>query len=135
MIEVAAGLLFHHGKLLITQRPQGTHLAGLWEFPGGKRHPSESFQSCLARELHEELGILVSVGNLWHRVTHAYPGKDVYLEFYLCSLLKNSPPPTAIGCAALQWVTASGIGAYEFPAADRLLVDALQGQPEIWRNA
>ena len=55
-IEVSAGLIFRAGQLLITQRPAGGHLAGLWEFPGGKREPGETFEACLRRELQEELG-------------------------------------------------------------------------------
>ena len=56
-IEVSAGLVFRSGQLLITQRPAGGHLAGLWEFPGGKRELGESFEECLRRELQEELGV------------------------------------------------------------------------------
>ena len=58
-VEVAAGLVFREGKLLITRRSAGGHLGGLWEFPGGKREPGETFEQCLHRELREELGIEV----------------------------------------------------------------------------
>ena len=61
-IDVAAGLVFHQQKLLITQRLEGSHLAGLWEFPGGKRELGETFKGCLVRELREELGIEVALG-------------------------------------------------------------------------
>ncbi|MBO7107890.1 MAG: NUDIX domain-containing protein, partial [Verrucomicrobia bacterium] len=64
VILVTAGLVFHRGKLLITQRPAGTHLAGMWEFPGGKQDPGETLPECLARELREELGIEVEVHEL-----------------------------------------------------------------------
>ena len=60
-IEVAAGLVFRDGQLLITQRRMQDHLGGLWEFPGGKREVNESFEDCLRRELKEELGIEVKV--------------------------------------------------------------------------
>jgi mutator protein MutT len=63
IIEVAAGLVFHEGRLLITQRPATGHLAHLWEFPGGKREPDESFAACLRRELQEELAIEVAGGD------------------------------------------------------------------------
>ena len=69
VIEVAAGLVFRDGKLLITQRPAGGHLAGLWEFPGGKREPDESFEDCLRRELMEELGIEVEIGEQIESIT------------------------------------------------------------------
>src|SRR3954468_16443849 len=73
MIEVAAGLVFRSGKLLITQRYPEAHLGGLWEFPGGKREPQESFSECLQRELMEELGIEVEVLDLVETITHEYP--------------------------------------------------------------
>ena len=61
-IDVAAALIFRSGKLLITQRPADAHCGGLWEFPGGKRKPDETFEQCLVREIREELGVEVSVG-------------------------------------------------------------------------
>src|SRR6187402_801609 len=81
IIQVAAGLVFREGRLLITQRPPGGHLAGLWEFPGGKREADESFEDCLRRELREELGVEVDVGELVESITHEYPGKSVHLQF------------------------------------------------------
>src|SRR5438874_852480 len=71
-VEVAAGLLFHEGKLLITQRAAGVHLGGLWEFPGGKRETDESFEDCLRREFSEELGLDVEVQELIQTVVHSY---------------------------------------------------------------
>src|SRR5436190_15164399 len=61
-IDVAAGLIFRDGKLLVAQRFTQAHLGGLWEFPGGKREAEETFEACLVRELREELGIEVAVG-------------------------------------------------------------------------
>src|SRR5258706_5532480 len=90
-IDVAAALVFRNGKLLITQRHADAHLGGLWEFPGGKRHPGESFEDCLRRELMEELGIEVGVGKLLEEVTHAYPEKTVLLKFFLCRWMRHEP--------------------------------------------
>jgi len=70
-IEVAAGLIFRNGKLLITQRFNDSHCGGLWEFPGGKREPGETFEQCLARELNEELGIEAAVHELIKTIRHA----------------------------------------------------------------
>ena len=72
-IEVAAGLVLHDDRYLITRRKAGVHLGGLWEFPGGKREPGETFEECLRRELREELGIEVVVGALVESLTHAIP--------------------------------------------------------------
>ncbi len=131
VIEVAAGLVFRDGKLLITQRLADSHLGGLWEFPGGKRHPGETFEECLVRELHEELGIAVEVRQLLAAVTHAYPEKEVHLRFFRCQWLKHEPE--ALGCAAFKWITANEIGDHEFPAADAQILQQLRASPHSWR--
>src|ERR1041384_5996745 len=112
-IEVSAGLIFRNGKLLITQRHAGAHLGGLWEFPGGKREPGETFEQCLARELREELGVEVAVGELFEIVTHAYREKTVHLQSHLCRIIDGEPQP--LGCAALRWVNQSELGEFAFP--------------------
>ncbi len=130
VIEVAAGLIFRQGRLLITQRHAGAHLGGLWEFPGGKRHAGERYPECLRRELREELGIEVEVGSLFESLTHAYREKTVHLEFYLCRLVSGEP--SAIDCAAIAWVTAADLPHYEFPAADARLLGRLSHTPALW---
>ncbi len=130
-IEVAAGLVFRGGKLLITQRRPGAHLGGLWEFPGGKRERNESFKACLARELREELGIEVAVGELAASLTHAYPEKTVCLRFYRCRWVENEPRP--IGCSAFKWVGREGLAGHAFPAADARLLDRLTSDGRFWR--
>ena len=103
-IEVAAGLVFRSGQLLITRRHADAHLGGLWEFPGGKREAGESFDDCLRRELREELGIEVEVRELVETITHAYPEKTVLLKFFRCAWRANEPQP--LGCPAFAWVGA-----------------------------
>ena len=76
VIDVAAALVFRDGKLLITQRHADAHLGGLWEFPGGKREPNETFEACLARELREELGIEVDSGRVGGEPDPRLPGED-----------------------------------------------------------
>jgi mutator protein MutT len=131
-IEVAAGLVFRDGRLLITQRHAGSHLGGLWEFPGGKREPNETFPACLTRELREELGIEVLVGQCVESLTHAYPDKTVHLEFYRCQWQKHEPQP--LGCPAFKWVGAAELKDYAVPAADARLLEKLQRDKEIWRQ-
>src|ERR1017187_5283638 len=92
-IDVSAALIFRSGKLLITRRHSDAHLGGLWEFPGGKREPNETFEQCLARELREELGIEVKVGELFEEISHAYLEKTVRLKFFVCELLSGNPEP------------------------------------------
>lgn len=129
-IEVSAGLVFRHGKVLITQRHADAHLGGLWEFPGGKRETDETFEECLVRELREELGIEVEVGEVLESLTHAYPEKTVTLKFFRCRLTQGEP--RAIDCLDLKWVTAAELRDYEFPAADARLLQMLQNSPRLW---
>jgi 8-oxo-dGTP diphosphatase len=129
-IEVAAGLIFRDGRLLITQRRADDHLGGLWEFPGGKREPGETYEGCLRRELQEELGLEVEPGELIESVTHSYPEKNVHLQFYRCTC--RSGELRLLGCQAAQWITAEDLGKYCFPAADAQLLDLLRNRPEIW---
>lgn len=129
-IEVSAGLVFRGGKLLITQRTANSHLGGLWEFPGGKREPQESFEQCLERELREELGIEVLVGKVIASLSHTYPEKTVYLRFFHCQWRAHEPQ--ALECMAIQWVNASELKNYEFPAADASLIEMLQNSPDLW---
>jgi len=129
-IEVAAGLVFHGGRLLLTQRREGDHLGGLWEFPGGKREPGESMVECLRRELVEELGIEVEVVDCVEQVCHEYPEKVVSLAFFRCRLKAGVARP--LGCAALAWVELEELNRYVFPAADARLLDRLLVSPEWW---
>jgi mutator protein MutT len=122
-IEVAAALIFHDGKLLITQRYKDSHLGGLWEFPGGKREPGESFEDCLVREIHEELGIEVSVGELFEDIQHDYPDKSVRLKFFICKLLSGELQ--LLGCADFKWIGKGELKDYQFPAADARLLEKL----------
>jgi mutator protein MutT len=122
-IEVSAALVFRSDKLLITQRHVGSHLGGLWEFPGGKREPGESFEQCLVREIREELGVTISVGELFEEIAHEYPEKSVHLKFFICKLLAGEPQP--LDCAAVRWVNAAELAGFEFPAADAQLLARL----------
>jgi mutator protein MutT len=131
-LEVAAGLIFREERLLITQRRAGDPLGGLWEFPGGKRHPEESFESCLARELMEEVGIEVEVGPLIEEIRHAYPERQVRLRFFACRWLRHEPRPLA--CQAVRWIAMSDLDCHAFPAADARLLDRLRTSPELWRG-
>ncbi len=132
VIEVAAGLVFRDGKLLITQRRPQDHLGGLWEFPGGKREPNESYEQCLRRELREELGIEVDVGELFDQITHAYPERTVHLKFYRCRWLASEP--RAIACHAVAWITCQQLDIYEFPAADARLLAKLKQDAAAWEE-
>jgi 8-oxo-dGTP diphosphatase len=123
-IEVSAALIFHKGKLLITQRQPDAHLGGLWEFPGGKREPGETFEQCLVREIREELGVEISAEGVFEGITHAYPEKTVRLKFFICKLASGKPQP--LGCVAFKWVEKKELAGYQFPAADARLLEKLR---------
>ena len=131
VIEVSAGLVFRDGLLLIAQRRPQDHLGGLWEFPGGKRHPGESAEDCLRRELMEELGIEVDIKELIESIEHDYHDKRVRLKFFRC--LWRQHEPRAIGCHDFAWVQRDQLANYSFPAADERLLQKLLTTPDLWR--
>jgi mutator protein MutT len=124
-IEAAAAIMRRGDTILIAQRRVGDHLENLWEFPGGKREPGESFERCLARELQEELGVTVRVGRLVYDVTHDYPERRVRLCFFECELLEGEPRP--IHCQDCRWVKTGELQDYRFPPADDELIQWLAG--------
>jgi mutator protein MutT len=124
IIEVAAAVILQDGRCLITQRLATSPLGGLWEFPGGKRHPDESLKDCLHRELKEELDISVQVGEEIKVIQHAYPGYTVRLHFYRCTMFGGSP--RMLGNQAYRWVPISELSQYAFPEANRPLIRDLQ---------
>jgi len=122
-IEVSAALIFRGGKVLITQRNAKSQLGGLWEFPGGKREPGETSEQCLVRELREELGIEVEVGDLFEEISHDYADRAVRLKFFTGKLISGEPRP--LDCAAFKWIEKAELADYEFPAADAQLLEKL----------
>lgn len=124
-IAVVAAVIERDAAFLLTLRPDGTHLAGHWEFPGGKVHDHESHAEALRRELFEELDIVGEVGELAHTVTHAYPEKTVELFFYRCGF-KGEPKPM-MG-QQMRWVPREELTRLPFPEADRQLIALLSGR-------
>jgi 8-oxo-dGTP diphosphatase len=121
-ITVVAAVIEQEERFLVTRRPTGVHLAGLWEFPGGKIDPDESHHAALIREIREELDADVEVGELTFATTHAYPDRTVALYFYRCTLL-GSPRPL-LG-QEMQWVARVELPLLGFPPADAQLIERL----------
>ena len=117
--------LDHGGRLLVTRRQPGVHLEGYWEFPGGKCHPEEPIETCLARELREELAVEVTIGAEILATTHTYSDRRVELHFFRCRLL-GTPVPQ-IG-QEMRWVTRDALGDLPFPPADTELIRWLARQ-------
>jgi mutator protein MutT len=128
-VHVVAGVVIDAaGRMLIAQRPAGKHLAGGWEFPGGKLEPGEERLAGLARELREELGItMVGPSRPLIRVRHAYSSREVLLDIWVVK--HYSGEPRGLDGQALRWCTLDELAAAELLPADRPIVAAL-GLPE-----
>lgn len=121
-IVVAAGVVVEAdpagARVLLTQRKRGSHLEGLWEFPGGKVEDGEDPKNALARELREELGIDCDVGEIVDVTFHRYESKSVLLLFYRAEIRRGSAAPRAIDVQAFEWADASALSDARFPPAD-----------------
>jgi 8-oxo-dGTP diphosphatase len=117
-VLVAAAVLVEAGRVLLTQRKRGTHLAGAWEFPGGKVEPGEDPRDALARELAEEIGMEVTVGDPMEITFHRYPEKSVLLLFFVVERKPGSPDPRAIDVADVKWAGPDELHDEMFPPAD-----------------
>jgi len=128
-IQVAAAVIECDGRYLITQRGPHTHLAGYWEFPGGKRESGESLEACVQREVREELGVEVTQPTPFMVIQHEYPEKEVKLHFFFCSI--STGEVQSLGCAGFQWVTPGELLNFEFPPADEPVVARLRERAGI----
>lgn len=117
---VAAGVVVKEGRVLLTQRKSGSHLEGMWEFPGGKVEAGEDPKDALVRELREELGIETIVDDILDVTFHRYEEaqKAVLLLFYRAEIKLGSPAPTALDVAAFKWAAARDLIDSAFPPAD-----------------
>ncbi len=122
LVTVAAAVIERDGRFLLTRRLKGTHLEGVWEFPGGKCEPGETLATCLARELQEELGLPVGVGPEILVVEHAYPDRTVRLHFYRCETMGEPQP--LLG-QEIRWVAPTELRRVPMPEADAALIDLL----------
>ncbi|WP_413625819.1 Nudix family hydrolase [Luteibacter sp. Lutesp34] len=126
-MHVVAGVLVDaSGRILIAQRPPGKHLAGMWEFPGGKLEPGEGAEAALVRELDEELGIAVDRATFEAliRVPWRYGDRDMLLEAVLVRGWKGEPK--ALDAAAIAWHEPASVGAALLAPADRPILAALR---------
>jgi A/G-specific adenine glycosylase len=122
--QVAVGVIWKRGKLLIAQRRADALLGGLWEFPGGHQEQGESLARCAAREIREELGIKVKVGDEFATVDHAYSHFSITLHAFRCNW--TSGRPRALGCAKWKWVSRRELAQFAFPKANRTVIERLE---------
>ena len=124
-IPVVAAVILRGDAVLVTRRKRGGHLAGMWEFPGGKVEAGEEPKAALRREIREELGCGISVLGRMCRVTYRYPGRWVRLDFYRCRVREGEPH--GVEGQQLRWVPREGLSRLPFPPADRKVLALLVG--------
>jgi 8-oxo-dGTP diphosphatase len=125
VIRVVAAALFNAtGEVLIAQRPPGKHMAGRWEFPGGKVATGETDAAALSRELNEELGITVAAARPLLTINHDYPDRSVELSMWLVE--RYTGEPRSLDGQQLKWVPPRGLLEEDVLEADRPFIEALQ---------
>jgi 8-oxo-dGTP diphosphatase len=123
VIEVTAAVIRRAGRYLVARRGAGQHLAGLWEFPGGKRDPGEDIEACLRRELLEELGVEPRGVEWIDSVPWAYPERRVVLHFFRCTIAGQEVQ--AREGQPIRWLTPRQLAGLPMPPADAALVARL----------
>ena len=130
LIRVVAGALFdRERRVLIAQRPAGKHMAGHWEFPGGKVSGAETESEALSRELREELGVAVSGARHFMRLSHEYADRIVELSLWLVEDFAGEP--AGLEGQQLKWVDVQGLGEEDILEADAPFVRALQAHRAV----
>lgn len=122
-IRVVAAVIEREGSILITRRPEGAHLAGFWEFPGGKPEPGETPEAALIREVREELGVDYTPGPVIADVDWQYPDKRVRITFFRGTITGT---PRGLEGQEMKWVAPADLDRYPFPPADALLLERLR---------
>lgn len=124
LLVVAAALYHRDGRILIAERPAGKHMAGRWEFPGGKVAPGESEQDALTRELEEELGVAVEVSRPFMCLKHSYDDRDVELSMWIVDSFRGEPQGR--DGQRLKWVRPERLVEEDILEADLPFVKALR---------
>jgi mutator protein MutT len=121
--QVTAGLVWKQGRVLISNRREGGHLAGVWEFPGGKQESGESLTACLEREIHEEVGLKVEAAEKVMTVCHEYNSKKITLHVFSCILLSGEARP--MEGQEIRWVHPAELVTLTFPPPDMKVIEFL----------
>jgi 8-oxo-dGTP diphosphatase len=124
VLVVAAALFDGDGRVLIAERPPGKHMAGRWEFPGGKVNPRESEAAALARELREELGVEVIASRSFMRLRHAYEDREIELSMWIVESFRGEVQ--SLDGQRLKWVQPARLSDEDILEADRPFVEALR---------
>ena len=123
--EIGIGVVFNkNGELLIDQRLDKSSMGGLWEFPGGKKEPRETIEITIEREIKEEVGICIKVGDKLISFVHKYSHTKLHFTVHICEFISGKPKPLA--SQKLLWVSPSKLVDFSFPSANIKIIDALQ---------
>lgn len=114
------------GEILIDRRLAGGAFGGLWEFPGGKIEVGETVEACIAREVREELGLDVAVGESLLTLSHTYPALTVTLHVHWCRYQGGTPQ--LLACEEVQWVLPEHLDGFTFPEANQVIIEAIQSK-------
>lgn len=125
-VPIAVGIILRGSRVLVARRREGSHLAGTWEFPGGKIEAGEDPKSALQREIKEEVGVLFEKATLIHRQRHVYTGREVELSFYLCTGITGEPSERE--GQETRWVSAGDLEHLDTPPANEDVIRMLQDQ-------
>lgn len=123
MVEVVAGIIYKDDKFLIAQRNLKKAQGGLWEFPGGKVEPEESYQDALKREIKEEFNADIEVGDFVGENVHHYPERDIKLIFYKAKLISDKME--LLEHEDIRWITKEDKDSFEFAGADKKVFDLI----------
>jgi 8-oxo-dGTP diphosphatase len=115
-------------QILIDRRREEGAMGGLWEFPGGKIEFGETVEECIKREIYEELGIVIEVGEHLITIDHTYTHLRVTLTVHHCRLLSGVPQP--LECDEVLWVNLDELEEFTFPQANTQIIAALKGSSE-----
>lgn len=122
-LQAAVAVIERRGQILICRRRANDSFGGCWELPGGKREPGESWEACLRRELHEELGVAVRALKPYGRMRQEFPDGTVFFRVFRCVIARGTPRP--LDAQSLRWVPARRLVRFRFPPANRRLIARL----------
>jgi A/G-specific adenine glycosylase len=123
--EIGVAVIYNQqGLILIDRRLEGGSFGGLWEFPGGKVEAGETVPDCIRREILEELGISIEVGEHLLTLTHTYSSFHITLHVYLCR--HQIGEPQTLQCQEIRWVSLEEIDEFQFPEANSQIITALK---------
>jgi mutator protein MutT len=126
-ITVAIAVIVRANSLLIAQRKPGGTFSLYWEFPGGKCEPKEPVESCLHREIKEEIDVSIEILRPLDVIQHTYPSGNLDIHPFYCRITAGEPRP--IACQQILWIKPPELLNYQFPPANESLLRKIMAEP------